>query len=172
MSKESKHVKNFKKNHLKTNETLVAFGDGYIGEAMGSGDKKQQNGSLMVSEERVIFYKKGLFGEILETIPLKSITSIERKSKLGHQSLHMHTSHDSLQFKSFDKASMQNLYEWIEECRGASVDQNQSVPVTPVSQIVELSPIEKIKQLGELKEAGVLSTEEFESKKAELLAQI
>jgi len=33
-------------------------------------------------------------------------------------------------------------------------------------------PIEALKQLGELKAAGVLTDEEFEAKKAELLQQI
>ncbi|WP_318464765.1 PH domain-containing protein [Photobacterium leiognathi] len=84
MTKESKHVTKFREKHLKPNESVIAWGDGYIGEMMGSGDKTQHNGVLIVTETLVAFYRKGFIGEVLETIPLKSITSIERKSTLGH----------------------------------------------------------------------------------------
>ena len=39
MSKESKHVAKFREAHLKPGEKIVAWGEGYIGEMMGSGEK-------------------------------------------------------------------------------------------------------------------------------------
>ena len=109
MSKESKHVAKFREAHLKPGEKIVAWGEGYIGEMMGSGDKTQHNGALIVTGERVVFYRKGFLGEVLETIPLPRITSIERKSMMGHRTIRMHTSHDQLEFKTFEKDKVSGL---------------------------------------------------------------
>jgi len=130
---------------------------------MGKGDKAQHNGALVVTAARVAFYRKGFFGEVLETIPLKSITSIERKSLLGHRSIRLHTSGDSLEFKTYEKAQEQELVEAIEAGRASS-----NTPAESASANFAVM----LKQLGELKETGVLTEDEFNTKKAELLSRL
>lgn len=166
MTKELKHVTKFREKHLKPNESIVAWGEGYIGEMMGKGDNTQHNGALIVTETMVVFYRKGFIGEVLETMPLKGITSIERKSTLGHRTIRLHTSHDDLAFKSMKKDHDQRLIDAIEAGRDNN-SQQQSKP-----QVVTPSNIDKIKQLAELKDAGILTEEEFETKKAQLLLEI
>lgn len=162
--KESKHVKSFKQNKMKQGETVVSFLDGYIGEMLGKGDKKQHNGSLIVSDQRVVFYRKGLLGEVFETIPLAKITSVESSSFVGYKMLTLHTSHDDLKFKSFASAELFKItFTDIEEGRDKNIAETQTASLDPVSQL---------KSLAELKEAGILSGEEFEEKKASLLAKI
>ncbi|MBP7247757.1 MAG: SHOCT domain-containing protein [Negativicutes bacterium] len=51
------------------------------------------------------------------------------------------------------------------------VPETLEVPQT-ITTPVEKNPIEMIKKLAELKGAGILTEEEFESKKAELLSRI
>lgn len=160
--KDSKHRQAFSERHLKPAESIVSCGDGYIGEMMGKGDKTQHNGVLIVTNERVAFYRKGLLGEVLETIALKSITSIERKSMLGHRIIRLHTSHDDLEFKTFDKIAEGLLVEAIEAGRTIA----STAPTSGNNHL------ETLKKLSELKEAGILSDAEFQSKKAELLAKI
>ncbi|NNE17799.1 MAG: hypothetical protein HKN10_04900 [Myxococcales bacterium] len=162
MAKESKHVRAFSQNHLKPGESIVCSANGYIGEMMGSGDKTQHNGVLLVTGERVAFYRKGLLGEVLETIPLKSVTSIERKSLLGHRTINLHTSHDSLEFKISDKQAEQLLLDAIEAGRSAG-----AAPAQPTG-----DHLETLKKLAELKEAGVISEEDFAAKKADLLSKL
>ncbi|EJA7355648.1 TPA: PH domain-containing protein [Vibrio parahaemolyticus] len=167
MAKECKHVKAFREKHLKPSETIIATGEGYIGEMMGSGDKTQHNGALIVTNEKAYFYRKGFFGEVLENIPLKSITSIERKSTLGHYTVSLHTSHDDLTFKCMqEKEIVQALVDAIEDGRSSTSSQ-PNVPPFPSE-----SAIDKLKKLGELKDAGVLTEEEFQQQKAKLLAEI
>ncbi|WP_439879143.1 SHOCT domain-containing protein [Pseudomonas prosekii] len=167
MSVESKHVIKFRVAHLQQGETIVGCGDGYIGDMMGKGKKTQHNGSLIVTGSRVAFYRKGLFGEVLETIPLRSITSIERKSFMGHRSICIHTSHDSLEFKGFRKDIEQTLVDGIEA--GRRVD----VPIVhAVKSNESIDAMTALGKLAELKSAGVLTDEEFSTKKAELLAKI
>lgn len=162
MAKESKHVVKFKERHAQTGENVLAWIDGYIGEMMGKGDKTQHNGVLIVTESRVAFYRKGMFGEVLETMPLKSITSVERKSMLGHRVIRLHTSHDDLEFKTFDKEGEAKAIETIEAGRSNS-------EISASSAKSETDPLDKLKKLSELKDAGVLTQEEFDEKKAKLL---
>ncbi|WP_434357353.1 PH domain-containing protein [Parasalinivibrio latis] len=166
--KDSKHVIKFKERHLQSGETVLAWADGYIGEMMGKGKDTQHNGSLLVTESRVVFYRKGILGEVLETIPLKSITSIERQSTLGLRTLRLHASHDDLTFKTFaDKEQEHALIDAIEAGRQADA----KIPAINQPNASD-DAFDKIKKLAELKEAGVLSESEFQEKKEKLLAEI
>jgi hypothetical protein len=164
MAKKSKHVVKFEERHANDGETVIAWGEGYIGEMMGKGDKTQHFGALIVTEFRVIFYRKGLLGEVLETMPLKSLTSIERKSTLGHRTIRLHASHDDLEFKSMDKAADAALVEAIENGR------TYNSPAQTVAS--QADGLDKLKKLAALKESGVISEEEFNLKKEKLLAEI
>lgn len=166
MAKESKHVKHFQEKHLKSGESVIAFGDGYIGEMMGSGDNTQRNGSLIVTDQRVVFCRKGLLGEVIETIPLKNITSVERRSMLGFRRIEIHTSHDSLKFKTGDKTAEQALAEAIDTHRdgGQKIDRE--------AQNSGKSVKDRLTELNDLHAAGLLSDDEFEAKRSDLLASI
>lgn len=163
---DSKHVVKFKAAHLKPGESVLAWGEGYIGKMMGKGKDQQHNGALIVTGERVAFYRKGLFGQVIESIPLKSITSIERKSFMGHCSIRLHASHDELEFKTFQKDVEQALVTAIESGRSASAAS------AVVSQPSAENPADTLKRLGELKDSGLISDEEFAAKKAEILARL
>jgi len=164
MADESKHVIKFKESHINAGEKIIAWGIGYIGEMMGKGDKTQYNGVLIVTGERVVFYRKGILGEFLETIPLKRITSIERKSVIGHRTIRIHTSHDQLEFKTFKKDKEIELINAIES--GRKID-NKVIP-SPSNE----NPLDILKKLSELKDSGIITEEEFQNKKAEILTKI
>lgn len=115
-----RHVGAFSARHIKTGEKIVATGFGYIGDAMGRGERAQHSGVLIVTDSRAVFYRKGFFGEIVESIPLKSIGSIERRSMLGHRTLRLHTSHDALEFKTFEADAERALAEAIDAGRAAN----------------------------------------------------
>lgn len=165
--KKTSHVTAFEKAKAKPGEQVVEFLEGYIGEMMGSGDKTQHNGALIVTNERVVFYRKGWFGEVFETIPLTALTSVEQKSLLGHRQLRLHTSHDDLSFKTFEKSEQfDKAYNAIEKGRGKPA----ASAAAPAAAAVD--PLAQLKTLGELHKSGVITTEEFEAKKATLMARI
>ncbi|WP_426818042.1 SHOCT domain-containing protein [Winslowiella sp. 2C04] len=165
--KTNKHVENFKSKHLQNGEAAVAWAEGYIGRLMGQGKDKQYNGALIVTDIRVAFYRKGLLGEVIENIPLKAITSIERKSILGHRSIKMHTSHDDLEFKTCNKEGEALLIAAIEAGRHLSANPTASQTISTTA-----DPYEQLKKLAELKAAGILSEEEFQDKKAKIMELI
>lgn len=165
---ETKHLAAFKEGHLKPEEQVELSLVGWIGEMMGKGDKKQHNGVFILTNRRACFYRKGVFGEVLETIPIGKITSVETRSMMGHRVLNLHTSHDELKFKTFaDKLRFDSVYARLEALRG-----DDTAPASPPPPVVMTNPIEQLKQLGELKEAGIVTQAEFETKKAELLRRM
>lgn len=167
MAKESKHLQAFKAKHLDGSESIIASAEGYIGEMMGKGDNAQHNGALIVTSSRLAFYRKGFLGEVLETMELNKITSIERKSTLGHRVVRLHTSHDQLEFKTFDKEAETEIVNAIEKGRSAKGDLPSASAGADQS-----DPFQAIERLAELKEKGILSDEEFQEKKASLLEKL
>ena len=89
--KETKHVIRFRESRLKPEETVVSHLEGWVGDMMGRGDKKQHNGQFILTNMRACFYKKGFLGEVFETIPLEKVTSVEIQSLMGYRVLRLHT---------------------------------------------------------------------------------
>lgn len=166
--KETKHIAAFRNANLRPSESVKCFLEGWIGDMMGKGDKKQHNGMFILTDKRACFYRKGLFGEVLETIPLPKITSIEAKSMMGYRVLALHTSHDALTFKTFeDKSLFDKVYDQLETLRHGD-DQAKPVSV-PMS---AGDPMEQLKKLAELQHEGILTKDEFAAKKSELLSRM
>lgn len=161
----SGHLKKFEERHLKPNEKALKYAEGYIGEAMGSGAKAQKNGVLIVTTDRVVFYRKGFLGETIESIPLAKITSIERRSMLGFRTIRLHTSHDKLEFKMIGDDT--NIVTAIEEGR----DKSQSSALL-TQQTSAPDPMGTLKKLAELRDAGIVTEEEFQTKKTALLSTL
>ncbi|HEY4252133.1 MAG TPA: SHOCT domain-containing protein [Roseomonas sp.] len=160
-----RHIDAFRKAKLKPGETVEAHLQGWIGEMMGQGKKKQHNGQFVLTSERACFHRKGLFGEIFETIPLSKITSVETKSLLGYRLLRLHTSHDELAFKTFEgKTIFEAAYARLEELRHGSPGVAAAAPAKSVT--------DQLRKLADLRDAGILTEDEFSAKKTELLARI
>lgn len=163
--KETAHYLHFKGSKLQPGETPLLFLEGWIGEMMGKGKDLQHNGCFILTDKRAVFCRKGLLGEVFQAMPVEKIASVETRSSMGYRVLALHASHDALTFKTFESAALfEKVYNRIESLRAAA----------PVSSPAEsaTSPIDLIKKLGELRTAGLLSDEEFESKKRELLAKM
>jgi hypothetical protein len=168
--KETPHLRHFEATKRKPNEQILGHLEGWIGEMMGKGDKKQHNGQFILTNERVCFCRKGIFGEVFETIPIAKLTSVETLSMMGYRVLRLHTSHDALAFKTFEqKDSFDAVYQTLEDSR----DRAGGIKAT-VSTVDSSAPDipGQIKKLAELRDQGVLSDSEFDAKKAELLARM
>ena len=129
----TKHLKAFRASKLKPGENIIGFLEGWIGEMMGSGDKTQRNGQLILTNQRACFYRKGILGEVFETIPLARITSVETLSRMGYRILRLHTSHDDITFKTFEsKTLFEEVYEQFEGMRHTDT----SIPSSTTSLVV------------------------------------
>ena len=157
--------KSFEKNVLKKDEEVLDVVTGFIGEMMGKGKDRQHNGVLVCTNQRVVFYSKGLFSEVNRSIPIDKVSSIDLDKGLILRSITIHTSNDEINIKSGLKIEeLQKFQHTLEELRDSKNSNTTS------SQ--EYDPITKIKKLPELKDQGIISDEEFEQKKKELMDKV
>lgn len=172
MAKEPKHIVKFKELHLKQSEKVIAWSEGYIGNSMGNGSDRQHNGVLLATPDRVVFYRKGIMGEVIESVPLKNINSLERQSGLMKHTIFIYSSGNKIEFKSLNKADNEKLVSEIEKAQ----ENSGGAPTKPVASTETAEPkedvYEQLKKLGELKELGILSEQEFTEKKAILMSRI
>lgn len=120
--KETKHLRAFRSDKLNPNEHVIGFLEGWTGKIMGTGDETQRHGQFILTNDRACFYRKGILGEVLETIPLAKITSVETLSRIGFRVLRLHTSHDELAFKTFESKQMfEQVYDQLEASRHSDV---------------------------------------------------
>lgn len=121
---------------------------------------KSDGGSVVITDRYVrIHSKKGEW-----TIPYNSVTSVDF---VGHPALHVQTAGRTYYIKIagtfFDEE--QNLSEAASYIREKQRESQQS-------STSESDPVEQLEKLGELKDKGVISEEEFAEKKQDLLDQI
>lgn len=159
--KENKHFMAFRKTKLSDQETILAHLEGWIGEMMGSGEKKQHNGQFILTSKRICFYRKGILGEVFETMPIEKISSVETLSMMGYRVLRCHTANDELAFKTFEARELfEGLYNHLESLRPSG---SSFQPTTAGSIADELA------KLGLMREQGLLSEQEFVELKQRLI---
>lgn len=160
-------ISTFRREKLMPGETLVGHLEGWISEKKGQGEQIRHNGQFVLTSERVCFYRRGPFEEVFETIPLSKISSVETLSLMGYRVLRLHTAHDDLEFKTHEPKSLfDEVLGHLESLRNEPA--NSSIaPAAPAKSITD-----QIKKLGELRDVGLLTDDEFNTKKAELLARL
>jgi hypothetical protein len=168
MSKQdNKHIRTFRQDKLMPEETLEAHLNGWLDKTTGQGDLVQHKGQLLLTNKRACFYSTAPFEEVFETIPLSKITSVETSSLMGYRVLRLHTAHDDLEFKTLEpKAPYDKLIAHLERLRNEPIGGS----VAPTASFDYVT--DQIKKLGELRDAGLLTNDEFNTKKAELLARL
>ena len=162
---DNEHIGIFRQDKLMPDETLEADIKGWLDKKTGQG-VIQHDGQFVLTNKRACFYSEAPFEEIFETIPLSKITSVETSSLMGYRVLRVHTAHDDLEFKTLEpKDLFDNVVANLERLRNEPT--GDSVAPTASADVVA----DQIKKLGELRDAGLLTNDEFNTKKAELLAR-
>lgn len=133
---------------------------------ISAGTYNARNGLLVLTDSRLIFVREGMMSSSTEDFPLDKISSIESKQGMLMGSLTVFASGNKSEIKNVEKGLAKEMADLV---RSYSV-----VPSTASAQVATVteSPIELIKALAELRDAGVLTEEEFAAKKAELMDQI
>jgi hypothetical protein len=167
VKQDNNHIGIFRQDKLMPDETLEADINGWLDKKTAQGGLIQHKGQFVLTNKRVCFYSRVPFEEIFETIPLSKITSVETSSLMDYRVLRVHTAHDDLEFKTLEpKALFDDVVAHLESLRyeptAGSVASTASVDFVT----------RQIKKLGELRDAGLLTDDEFHAKKAELLAKL
>jgi hypothetical protein len=135
---------------------------------MATGLYTGKNGLLVLTDRRLIFLFHGWTGQRNEDFPLDTITSISAGSGPLLGSITVFSGGAKAEIKQLNKADAKALADEVRNrlaTRG--VPQHAAEP-----QAAAPDALAQLKQLGELRDAGVLTNEEFEAKKAELLKRL
>lgn len=109
-----------------------------------------------------------------EVIPVKSIMSVTTKRGMGLQTkLQVITSGNTIEMRISHKEAEQVRTVLMQLTSGTHP--SQQTPPAAAAQRAEPAPVDvaaQLQQLGSLRDAGILTEEEFAAKKAELLSRI
>ena len=164
--KEEKLLSHAREQYDDGEETLAAVLGMY--ETTKAGEKWHRSGILIATNRRILFFAKKIGGFELASYPYDMVTSIEQgKGLTGHKVViysaggqsevkHISDSESLSEFMSAAQRRMKGDSPAAEEPTGS-----------------DASPVmEQLRQLGDLRDAGVLSEDEFAEKKAELLKRL
>lgn len=138
-------------------------------------------GILVLTDRRVFFLKDGVMKQSSEDFPLSAITSIQWNAGMMMGKVQVVVGGAKSEIENVAKPDGKAIVDAARAkisnsgAPAASSMFSMAEPVaTPVVAPVASapSPLEQLKQLGELHQAGILTDEEFAAKKTSLLEQI
>lgn len=124
---------------------------------------------FMITNKRLLIYFKVLFEEKLEQVPISEIRAFDFKRNSMTTSVFRITS--LTKTVDIDLTCQAKEVEYLNGVLEMAINKNK-VGSTEVIDRGSEDTIETIKKLAELKENGVLTEEEFQQKKTELLSNI
>ena len=132
--------------------------------ARGNYDGNQ--GLVVVTDRRVLFLSEGVGRHKLEDSPYDKVTSVQSEKGMMRGGLKI--------FASGNTAVIGDVYpkERAPEIGDYVRSRLHKAPESAASVAPTVDPMEQIRKLGELRDAGVLTPEEFDQKKRELLERI
>lgn len=170
MAKQDKLVDQAK-THLDDGEPVLGLVHGtYETKIMGSDSVRK--GLFLATERRLVFYAKKLGGYEFESFPYDKISSFEQgKNMMGHN-FSFFTSGNKVTLKWISKDDdFDSFIAVTKQHLGGSTA--AALPGAATQEGTSSDDImKKIRQLGDLHDAGVLTDDEFSRKKAELLARL
>ncbi|WP_106819176.1 PH domain-containing protein [Janibacter massiliensis] len=182
MAKRDKHVE-AAREHLEQGEQIqAAVAGAYETTLMGS--KTSRNGALIATDRRVLFFAKKIGGYDLESFPYSNISSFEQsKGMMGH-TLTFFASGNKVTLKWISE--VEDLAGFVQVTKARLVPASAppagpapapatapaAAPATPAPADPAAQIMDQLRQLGELRDAGILTDDEFSTKKAELLARL
>ena len=164
----SKYLEKFKTNQLRDDEEIKAHVDGYIGKLMGQGADTQHNGVLVLTNDRVVFYSKGWLNEVVRSIQLKQIANVHYTTSWPGTSLEI-VSKDTLKVTTLGSKELFSEFQKQLEIARDVGDNNEN---QNSSKNNSLDIPDQIQKLANLRDQGLITEEEFSSKKAELLSKM
>jgi hypothetical protein len=133
----------------------------YVMEAMYPSDDSNMNMNMplvAIFEDKVVQSRKAILNSSLEEIPMKNISSVEISSGLI-PTVNVYTSGNTLTFRT-DVLQGPRFVEVLRDCLSKRSDARPSGGI---------SDVEQLEKLVSLLEKGILTQEEFDKKKKQIL---
>lgn len=125
-------------------------------------------GMLVLTTQRLFFFDKSSLGSKVEEFEFSAINSLGHAQKLGGEVINISISGRDAEIKQVAHGRAGTFIQAFRKVRA-----EHTRPATPAPPIAPgPDPLEQIGKLAELRDAGVLTEDEFAAKKAELLARM
>lgn len=135
-----------------------------------SGAMDGNNGLLVATNKRIIFVDKGLIGTKVSDIAYDKMSSLEYGSGVLFGHVKFFASGNRVMIDRIEKARVQPFAEGLRaRISGAAAHASAQPPAAGGQSTAPVSAIEQVKQLAELRDQGILTDEEFQTKKKALL---
>lgn len=165
MAKVDRLLKEAKAHFESGEKALVTVLGAYEIKLMGTDTVR--NGILVATDLRLLFFAKKLGGFDLEVFPYQNISSIEMgKNLMGHR-ISLFASGNKVEMKWINQGEVKDFVDTVKR----RISDAHTAPV-PASTSGTVDPVDQLRRLGELHQAGVITQAEFEAKKKEILGRI
>ncbi len=138
-------------------------------DAMTTGTYGKGTGLIVLTDRRLLFVQDGFTSKTSEDLPMDKVSSVQWSSGMVFGTIIIFASGNKSEIKNVNKDDGKEIVDKIRHRLSAP---RESAPAPPDPSASTADPIEQLKRLGELRDAGVVTAEEFEAKKADLLARL
>jgi PH (Pleckstrin Homology) domain-containing protein/putative oligomerization/nucleic acid binding protein len=139
--------------------------------ARGSYDGKQ--GLVVVTDRRVLFLSEGIGRHKLEDFPYDKVTSVQSEKGMVNGGLKIFASGNAAVIEAmYPKERAPEIGDYVRSRLHKAPESVAPVAESVPPDAVTNDPMEQIRKLGELRDAGLITPDEFEQKKRELLERI
>ncbi len=141
--------------------------EGETVERMTTGAYGKGTGLVVMTDRRLLFVQDGVMSKSTEDFPYSKVSSVSWNSGMMLGTIVVFASGNKAEIKNVNKDDGKEIVDRLRERLADSPAASSAGPAPAQADVMG-----QLKQLGELKAAGVLSQEEFDAKKAELLSRL
>jgi len=138
-------------------------------ERMTTGTYGNGGGLVTLTDRRLLFTLDGIVSRTSEDFPLDKVSSVQWSSGMALGTITIFASGNKAEIKNLDKSDGKEMVDAVRARlsapKGSAVDAPQATASTP-------DVLAMLERLGKLRDAGVVTEDEFNAKKAELLARL
>jgi hypothetical protein len=147
-------------DHLWPDERVDEITTGYYGGG---------SGLIVLTDRRLFFIKDGWVSKSHEDFPLDKVSSVSFSSGLMLGGITVFASGNKAEIKNVNKDDGKRI---VDNMRSRLSGPTKAAAAASSGAAPAPDPVEQLKKLGELHDAGVVTDEEFESKKRDLLSRM
>lgn len=127
-------------------------------------------GLVVLTDRRLMFIKEGVMKKVSEDFPLDKVSSAQWSSGMVTGKVTIFASGNKAEIAGVNKADGKRIVD-ILRARLSAAPPTPVPPPAPAGASAT-DPVEQIRKLAELRDAGILSNEEFEAKKTDILRRM
>lgn len=145
--------------------------EGEAVERMTTGAYGPGLGLVVLTDRRLLFVMDGMVNKKTDDFPLDKISSVQWGSGFTTGSITIFASGNKAEIKNVNKDDGKAIVDLLRH-RLSNPAPPGAPTSTPAAAPQQADVMSQLKQLGELRDSGILTPEEFDAKKAELLKRL